>query len=620
MSRINQQTETTSLTDTDEFALDRVSPNETFRIKFLNLLAQIFHAQRWGTAINGLTAKTTLDAADQIGVMDSKASNVMKKTSIASLTNAILTVDTNDIKVGNYPGAMNSICPNDWLPAEVVPTTGTYDPTSDNYGNYKCVVDNSIMVYRAAFVFKISTGNLFSIKAFKDYDYNIAAAAADGYVLHRDYINNGAVVKGIFYDKYDPSLTNFVYNTSGILSSIKNGNPISSSAETKRDATNNFAGSFSNCKSNGQTPSDTYAGAIAAVKSRGSNFVTMNMFSWNASHILAMAHAQAVTSTAYCAWYDATGVKNFPRGNNNYGTDINDSSVTWSACDDAYWASRNEARKTGSASNLAMSTDNGQACGIADIQGNQYKIALGMTCIATSKNITAITRATEAVFRIDGHGYTTGQLAFIDGSDTTEWQNLLQYMFVDVDVIDTNTFKLKKRTNDGNNGTYINTSALSLDYDGSGFSLVTGTFYALKESVDVKTITGGNTSATDHWGATGVAAMYDQIDLSDLLINKYTSDRFGNGSNDVLGMSTDRTSNVYKLTSLGLPKNRNAISSGGTNQFGIDMFYKFIHNELCALVSGPWHDTHSAGVWLVNLYTIRTYSTRGVSARARLLV
>ena len=193
-------------------------------------------------------------------------------------------------------------------------------------------------------------------------------------------------------------------------------------------------------------------------------------------------------------------------------------------------------------------------------------------------------------------------------------------MFVDVEVIDANTIKLKKRTNDANNGTYVDTSALSLDYDGSGFTLVTGSSYILKESVDIRNVTAGNTLATDHWGATGIAAQFDALDISDFLINKYTTDKFGNSTNDVFGMSTDRTSNVYKLTSLGLPKNRNSISPAGTNQFGTDLFYKFIRNELCPLVGGAWYDASSAGVWVLNLNSNRTNSTRAVSGRSCLNV
>jgi hypothetical protein len=189
-------------------------------------------------------------------------------------------------------------------------------------------------------------------------------------------------------------------------------------------------------------------------------------------------------------------------------------------------------------------------------------------------------------------------------------------MFVDVEVVDADHVKLKKRTNDANNGTYVDTSALSADYDGSGFALVTGSFYMLKESVDIKNVTAGNTLSTDHWGATGITTQFDAIDISDFLINKYSSDRYGSSTNDVYGMSADRTSNIYKLTSCGLPKNRNSISSAGTNQMGNDDLYKFIRNEVCAVVFGDWASASNAGVRYVILDGSRTYSYRSVSARS----
>jgi hypothetical protein len=571
MSRIKDQTKTTSLQLTDMFPLDRTNPDQTFQIAF------------------------------------------------GDMKNQIMSIEDNNIGNAGDIGFGVGICPAALLPVYLIGMSDYTNRGSANYGNYVSTIDGSVMVYVPVYVYK-EVNNLTYTKSFKDYGYSIDGAAADGYVVERDFINGGVIGSGIFYDKVDWSLTNFVNGSTGIASSIINGNPISSAVDTQRDASNNFAGSFANCKSNGQSPTNIYGDVFKVAKSRGNNFTPVLKFGYTALARLSKAHGQAATSTSFCAWYDSTGVKNFPKGNNNYGADYNDSSVTFSVCTDAYWAGRNEARKTGGANNIAMTTHNGQLCGVADINGNQYKIAPGMVCVATSKTITAITRAAQAVFTITAHGYSTGDVKMIDGSSTTEWNNLLEYYNFTVEVITADTFYLKRRTNDVNNNAYVNTSALTADYTGNGFSAVTGSFGILKESVDIKTITSGNSLNTDHWGAAGFTANFDVIDISDLLINGLYSDRFGNGNNTVMSTTTDRTSAAYKLSSLGLPKDRNAISSSGSNLYGQDMFSKFIRNELCGLVGGTWDKTDTAGAWNVYLYNYRTSSSRSVSARACLRV
>lgn len=575
MARIKDQTKTTSLQLTDKFVLDRNSPDETFMIEF------------------------------------------------GDMKNQIISIEENDIGIAGDVGFGVGICPASLLPAYLLGMVGYATRGSDNYGNYVSSIDGSVMCWIPAFVYKITNntsapfnGTKIEIKSFKNYGYMEDAAIAEGYAVHRAFIDGGAIKKGFFVDKYKWSLTNFVYNSTGIASSIKLGNPITSSADALRNASNNFAGSFSNCKSNGQSPADIYGGAWAAAKSRGNDFAIWSMFIHAAISMLSLAHGQAATATTNCAWYDATGVKNFPKGNNNYGADYNDSAVTFTACSDSYWASRNEARKNGSASTFAKSTHNGQNCGVSDLQGDQWHIVQGLTCVATSKTITAISRAAQAVFTAANHGYSTNDIIFIEGTAAAEWNSMLQYNFYDIEVVDTNTFKLKKRKTDATNGNYVDTSALTADYI-SGFVSKKGTFYILKESVTLKNVTGGSGGANDHFSNT---TLFDAIDLSDILVNNYSSDKFGNGTNQVLASDTTRSANNYRLTALGLPKGRLAFSSGGSNNFGSDYYLKWIINELCVLAGGSWYSTDIAGAWALSLHDNRTSSSRGVSARACLYV
>ena len=130
--------------------------------------------------------------------------------------------------------------------------------------------------------------------------------------------------------------------------------------------------------------------------------------------LLSLAHGQATTSTTYCAWFQesSAGARDriFPKGNNNSGADVTDATCTFTVCDDGYWASRNEARKNGSGSTFAKTTHNGQACGVADLNGNQWEIVSGLSVIVASKNITAISKANPGVVTVTGHGYSNDSL------------------------------------------------------------------------------------------------------------------------------------------------------------------------------------------------------------------
>ena len=96
--------------------------------------------------------------------------------------------------------------------------------------------------------------------------------------------------------------------------------------------------------------------------------------------MLSVTQGQNATNTTDVAWYDAGLTTNFPKGcNNNALSDVNDTSITWTASPD-------DAGKglAGSASNFAKSTHNGSNNGIADVNGLIWQVALGMTNYSTS--------------------------------------------------------------------------------------------------------------------------------------------------------------------------------------------------------------------------------------------
>lgn len=396
------------------------------------------------------------------------------------------------------------ICPGP-LPDGMQPLPGYADPLAENYGNYK-YSDGSIMVWVPAFWYKYGTGsnglavNAVDIKPFAAY-MTPAEANAAGYALHRAFYDGGAVKQGVFVDKYQCS------NNGGIASSIKNGNPLSSAA-----AHNPFAGLTG-------APSNTYGGAIAAAKTRGANFFCNSRFIFAALALLAYAHGKAADNSTYCAWYDATGVKNFPKGcNNNALGDANDAAILYVS--DGY----PNCGKTGSANLFARTTHNGQNCGIADLNGNVFEVTPGLT----------------------------------------------------------------------SNGTNL---------------------YILKTSASMKALTGGNTLATDLWGATGIAALYDDLGTAYEAWWGTAANRtayFGNAS-QVFSAAT--SGNAWNWAGAGGPL---AGGVGGTNAFGNDYFADYKPNESCPLSGGNCANASDAGVWALYLYSVRATSGYYVGFRSAL--
>ena len=546
-------------------------------------------------------------------------------------------VALNDIGVPGTAGFGVGICPS--LPAGFVPLSGSTDPLSANYGNYQ-FSDGSVMCWIPAFFLRLGHAsnptyaaygvNSISIKSLSAYPTE-AEANADGYYLHRAFVNAGANQQGFFRDKYDCSLNG------GIASSIQGAMPmVSGPASMAATATvagtqytvltvgttdytliggTNVVGArftatgtgtgtgtvsqqtgFSGATANGQTPANNYGGAINAARSRGANFVPETVFMADALCRLTEAHAQASTSATYCAWYDSTGVKNFPKGNNNALKDIDDTSVTFIA---AGVAAHPNFAPAGSGTPFAKTTHNGQACGVSDVNGNIWKINPGLTCIAASKAITGATQTNPVQLTITAHGYATGRVAMITGVVGMTQLNDKLYKLT---AIDANTVSL-----DGVDGTAFNPYS-------SGGSCTTGTFYALKPSVDVAALTSGNTLATDHWGATGVAANFDAVELN--FATNYPSNgfaqRFGNGANSVFDWST---SAGRALAMAGMPA-AGGVSVAGSNLMGRDYFYQYIRDQLCVMSRGNWDSGSNAGSRARSMGYYRTYATYTVGFAA----
>lgn len=478
------------------------------------------------------------------------------------------------------------ICPASDLPAGFTPMSGYADPTNPNYGNYQ-FSDGSQVVWVPRFWYKVGTGSNglavgdFDVKGEDTFRTTIEANAA-GYALDRSFINGGVEKRGWFFDKWQASKN--LVGSNWVASSIKNGSPISTHPD--HNPINGLTGISVN----------QYYSAIDAAKARGAGFFCASIFQYSALRLLSLAHGRASTSTAYCAWYNPT--KNYPKGcNNNALRDYDDNTVLYVS--DGY----SNCGKTGSASTLAKTTHNGQDSGIADINGNMWEIAIGMTCVATSKAISGVALENPLRLTILSHGRASGGLAQVSGivGSTQLNDKIYQFSVVDPDNI----------TLDGVDGTS------GIDAWVSGGTVLFGSWYAAKQSVFMRDFTSGETLITDHWGATGVAAMMDllpQPPFKTTYPNNGFTQRWGSGANQALG--EDVSGDGWMRRACMLPKSKDGIDATGTDLYGKDYFYQYIRDQLCVIVGGYWGTTAGAGVGAVHWNYSRTNSYNYVGFRA----
>lgn len=292
-------------------------------------------------------------------------------TTAASFGGLIGAAGAQGFGVGEYPGA---------LPAGFSNLPGNTDPANANYGNYQ-YSDGSIMVFVPRFYYRIGSA---SSPHFATYGANAidiagvdtyadeAAANAAGFAMHRAFIDGGAVKPGFFIDKYLCSKN--AGNNAG--RSVQNGVPISLTTSTSYTRSGDMTG----C-------TGILADGVILSRARGAGMNVASAFMYSALWLLSLAHGQAATSTTNCAWYDAGGTTNFPKGcNNNALGDTNDGTLTFTTAGDAGASAK---PLTGSASNLAKTAHNGQACGVVDLNGAMWEMQLGITSPGSSATDTS---------------------------------------------------------------------------------------------------------------------------------------------------------------------------------------------------------------------------------------
>ena len=131
----------------------------------------------------------------------------------------------------------------------------------------------------------------------------------------------------------------------------------------------------------------------------------------------------------------------------------------------------------------------------------------------------------------------------------------------------------------------------------------------------MRDFTHSNTLATDHWGATGVAAMMQAIEpmFETVYPNNVLAQRWGSGTNQVLSEAT--SGDAWLRACCGMPKNADGIDATGTSLFGKDYYYQMITNELCVIGCYNWGNGTVAGVWTRYFGLARTFSSDSAGFR-----
>lgn len=256
--------------------------------------------------------------------------------------------------VGVYGGSSA-----DLAEMKLTPMVGYDDPSHANYGNYQHE-NGSVMCFVPAFCYRIGNPAAPSYSRDGANAVEIGApelAGTDGWVLHRAFIDGGQQKLGFFVDKY---LCSKKSGNSNIAVSVKNANQISLSTSYENSSY------MTGCRGR-------IFDAITLSRARGEAYACVSAFQWSALSILSLACGQAATSAENCAWYDPNHTINFPKGSNNYRKDYNDSSVTFSQ-----HSKNSDFGKTGSGTPFAKTTHNGQACGVADVNGCMWQPLLGV--------------------------------------------------------------------------------------------------------------------------------------------------------------------------------------------------------------------------------------------------
>lgn len=443
---------------------------------------------------------------------------------------------------GNGVAAM----PSEYLPAGYIKLTGHDDTAHPNHGK---VMDShgSVFNYRAPFWYKM-TGNVISVS-------NVSLS---GYVKPYAFT---VEPKGFLFSAF------LMGNENGKLVSKQFLAPVST-----HSANNPIGNLLSNV-------SNTYAGFVDACLAMG--YKAPTVFEWEVIELISLYQSQSGASTALVAFNDVAPF--FPKGNNNNAlADYNDASVKFKS------SGYSNCALTGSGSNFAKTTDNGQECGTADVNGNMWKIVTGLTYLAKT-GATCVNGGTNVA--MPAHGLAINDVIYFGGTPTSgSTYNTGAYTVTA--VTDSANFSV---------GTALSREILATDgvYSPRFFRI-------LKTTVKANTLTSANLLTESN---------YDLLDLTGIVASNSGQILLGNGTEVVRNFSTDVNSLAYKLASTLIPT-ANGTSVAGTIEFGTDYFYKYLRHGLVVIVGGDWSNSATAGVLAASLRDSSSSSNSNVGGFA----
>lgn len=258
--------------------------------------------------------------------------------------------------VGVYGGA-----PADLTTMGLTPMEGCDNPNSENYGNY-IHTNGSVMVFIPAFAIRIGNASAPLYSKYGEDTIEIGDVelnGKDGWAIPRGFYDGGKLHSGFFIDKYLCSKD----STEKLAVSVKFEDPIS------LYTSGNPSSSMPNCDG------EVYD-AITLSRARGEHYALVSCYQWAIISLVSLAHAQAATSVESCAWYDANGLTNYPKGNNTNASglyrDVDDKSILFNTTTYSSYYS-----KAGAGVPVEKTTHNGQRSGITDVNGNKWQPVLG---------------------------------------------------------------------------------------------------------------------------------------------------------------------------------------------------------------------------------------------------
>lgn len=216
----------------------------------------------------------------------------------------------------------------------MTPMNGTYDKTSDNYGNFMSN-NGGVFVYIPHYYvrygdqtdpdYDVYGANVLGVKSHDEYNSE-AEANADGYFSPRAFYDGSEDVnqQGFFMQKYEP----WARTIDGVIYPYGDGS----------------ARGMANI-----TPIDM----MTRARNLGSDYFVASYFMHQAMDTITLLQGQHSTGTANCAWWKSRGGANYP--NNGWST-----------------------------TNPQLYSHNGQKCGVMAVSNFSWEFCLGVTTPGSS--------------------------------------------------------------------------------------------------------------------------------------------------------------------------------------------------------------------------------------------